>query len=82
VLDFSVFGCDVCQNVGYASELERPKLSWYCKDGQRVTLDFVRQGTAKTLTVVLETPEETLYLILTPFILEKICRRIEGRVLA
>jgi hypothetical protein len=78
-LGFSVFGCDVCQNIGFASELERP-MSWLCSDGSRVSLHLEKRPTGVYAT--LETPELTATLPATPFILASICRKIERRVLA
>ena len=78
-LNFSVFGCDVCQNIGYASELKSP-VSWLCADGSCVSLSLEKRPTGVYAT--LETPELTATLPATPFILASICRKIEKRVLA
>jgi hypothetical protein len=78
-LDFSVFGCDVCKNIGFASELKSP-MSWLCSDGSRVSLNLEKRPTGVYAT--LETLELTATLPATPFILASICRKIQKRVLA
>ncbi len=78
-LNFSVFGCDVCKNIGFASELKSP-VSWLCTDGSRVSLSLEKRPTG--VFVTLETPEFAVALPVTPFILASICRKVERRVTA